>query len=265
MSCYLCGSGFIRHNHVLSPDKYMKLIGKEYSRVWKCCDRCGLWYQEHRLTQDDLKSIYIKYRDHEMRATTVKNEFLRIQSIPDNENTVRIKLLEQSALSRMIKGGSALDIGSGLGIVPYSLKNYFNQVDGIEPEMESAEFMREELGINCYEGFYPETRPKKRYDLISIVHLLEHVRDPVYFLMQAAGNMEDNGILYIEVPDASEFNYLVFDHDEFNSTHLWFFNPSTLYRTIRKAGFEPFQINLLKYQERRLTRTAALSRLSKPF
>ena len=256
--CYAC-NGMVEVFHELKYDKYQKLIEKEVDRTWYRCPYCGLIQQSSFLDDLDLRGIYLKYRDLEMRGTTVKEEFDKIKALDrkgESENNQRTnQLLADEILS---EPKHLLDIGSGFGIFPHGLKPYMKSVSCIEPNPDSAQFINE-LGIDCFNGFY-EPGIFGRKDIVTLVHVLEHMRDPIKFLQQIReADIKNDGVLYVEVPDACEFDYLPSDHDEFNSTHMYMFDMSTLIRVLQKGGFKPWLIRSLKYPKRHLTRIAVLS------
>jgi hypothetical protein len=254
--CYICGSERYKVICELLSDGYQNTIGNRNKRTWLQCGRCGLYYQENGLTDEDLDSIYLNYRGLGLRDETVDEKFKRINAIPYSENNDRINNLIKDGVLSPCK---ALDIGSGIGIFPYGIKPYVKDVRCIEPNEESAKFI-ESLGIECHQGNY-EPGLFSRSDFVSIIHVLEHIRDPIKFLSKVRlSDMKNDGVLYIEVPDATEFNYLDYTHDEFNSCHLYMFDMSTLNTILRRGGFEPYLIRSLKYPERHLSRITALCR-----
>ena len=260
MECYLCRSEMIHHTHIVRTDKYQKLVSVDMGREWLECGRCGLRFQQSFLDDLDLRGIYLKYRDLEMRGTTVKEEFDKIKALDRkgvSENNKRTNQLLADGVLNEPK--HLLDIGSGFGIFPHGLKPYMKSVSCIEPNPDSAQFINE-LGIDCFNGFYePGIFGKK--NIVTLVHVLEHMRDPIEFLQQIReSDIKNGGVLYVEVPDACEFNYLPADHDEFNSTHMYMFDMSTLIRVLQKGGFKPWLIRSLKYPKRQLTRITVLSR-----
>lgn len=255
MSCYLCDSSRSFPVYILDADVYEETIGIQHDRRhWHRCEACGLYAQDNILSDADFQKIYKAYRSLSMRGRTVKQEFDRIISIPYSENQQRVNRLVADGF----KTGSLLDIGSGLGVFPYEIKPYVKEVFCVEPNPDSAEFI-ESLGIRCHEGNYRPGIFKRKFKYITLIHVLEHQRDPVKFLKWVASDLEEDGTVYIEVPDAYEFEYLDRNHDEFCSCHLWMFDVGTLDRICQKAGLLPYKIQRVTYSERRLSRITLLA------
>ena len=72
-----------------------------------------------------------------------------------------------------------------------------------------------------------------RFDLISLVHVLEHIPGPSEFLRKLHEKLEPGGLLLVEVPDceANAFMLLVADH----ASHFFL---ATLHERVTAAGFE---------------------------
>jgi 2-polyprenyl-3-methyl-5-hydroxy-6-metoxy-1,4-benzoquinol methylase len=93
-----------------------------------------------------------------------------------------------------------------------------------------------------------------------MIHILEHVADPDGFLYLAKECLMPKGKLYVEVPDAVEFDYLPETHDEFNSCHVHFFDAPTLYKLVEAAGFRVEDIHRVRYKKRDLSRILVLAK-----
>ena len=252
LHCSLCGSTG-KLFRVLPEDKYQGLIGiKSDRRKWITCPACGLYWQVNGLTDDDLYRIYKKYRDSGFRDTPLKELFHKVNNLDagESENHYRwdwfnrhIHPTEQTLL----------DIGSGFGIWPYKVRQHGWNVSCVEPNDESAEFINQELKIPCSCDF-SNGCSDSRFPVISIVHVLEHIRHPIGFLENIRNSLKDGGKLFIEVPDSVEFGYLDPEHDEFNSCHFWFFSVGALSKLVGMAGFSVTDIHRVWHHSRNLSR-----------
>ena len=73
----------------------------------------------------------------------------------------------------------------------------------------------------------------QKFDLIVMIHALEHIPNPVAFLRSLSGRLNPEGRVLIQVPDlsASPFDLLIADH----CSH---FSAAALDRVVRSAGYE---------------------------
>ncbi|MEO6550708.1 MAG: methyltransferase domain-containing protein [Ferruginibacter sp.] len=138
-------------------------------------------------------------------------------------------------ISNLTQVGNYLDIGSSGGIMLDMIKaNYPNKftIYGIEPGHAYREFTLSK-GFKVYEGLTElEAEPGRKFDLITMSHVLEHMSDPVAYLKEIREKViGDNGLMMIEVP-----NY--FGHYSYELSHNYCFSKKTLTDVIHLAGFE---------------------------
>lgn len=250
MKCVVCGSnGWINSVLIKKPDKYEKWVGiTDVKRCWRKCLGCGLWHHRRNYSLANLEKIYEDgYRHPDFRGETIDEAFERIINIPENENTKRVKWLTDT----WDWPDTLLDIGSGLGVFPYVMNDYTN-VSCVESNNDSIKFIRS-LVIPCTKDM-----PDKKFDMISIVHVLEHIEDPIGFLSGLHKNLNDKGKLFIEVPDAIEFERLFPNNDEFNSCHTHFYEIPTLYKVLGRANYDVIDMHREHYPERNLSRIMAI-------
>lgn len=141
---------------------------------------------------------------------------------------------------------SALDVGCGQGGVLAELRRrYPNAVlDGIEPSRESTLFCSEKHGIDVTHGRW-EALERDRlpgpYDLITMVHVVEHVLDPVAGLTRAVERLAEDGRVYVEVPDllSNRWRGLAF----FHIAHVWCFAELSLRNLFSRAGLEVLSVH----------------------
>jgi len=98
------------------------------------------------------------------------------------------------------KEGSVLDVGTGMGYLLAAFAEELPrfEVAGYDLNDEKEEFIRANGATDFYSGSL-ENIPKK-FDLITLNHVLEHLTDPVTVLKQASALLKPGGYLAVIVP-----------------------------------------------------------------
>ena len=129
------------------------------------------------------------------------------------------------------KPGFALEIGCGDGLMLDALREKGWIVAGTERTKEMAEFARKNLGLDVYVGGFEEIPRGKRFDLILLFQVLEHMDDPVKILMQCEGALSSRGKLIIAVPNSASWQYTYATSNWLHldvPRHLFHFSPTSL-------------------------------------
>lgn len=128
--------------------------------------------------------------------------------------------------------GRLLDIGCGTGPFLQAMAQFRPGWDLAGAEQDEA--VRERIlaipGVRLFHAG-PLDALTPGFDVVSMIHVLEHVAAPSAFLRQAAGLLAPGGSLLIQVPSLADnpFDAVVADH----CTH---FTPDTLARIIETSG-----------------------------
>jgi 2-polyprenyl-3-methyl-5-hydroxy-6-metoxy-1,4-benzoquinol methylase len=260
MQCLVCGRFGLNTIHSYgSPDKYEKLCGLKYHiRFWQQCEHCGFYQAWRDYDVDELKDIYsCGYRQSGFRSESIEETFNRVKNLPfsESENCYRMSWFDTHVEFK--EDAEILDIGSGFGIWPWGLESMGWKVECIEPNKQSCEFINNHLHIPCHEGFF-NSGLGKLWDIVSVVHVLEHIKKIDSFISKIFRILKPEGRLFIEVPDACEFDYLPKNNDEFNSCHLWFFDLCSLQRLLHRNGFSITDAHRVYYKNRNLSRIMLL-------
>jgi len=250
MKCLICEKDDwdVIHSYD-KPDKYEKWMNIEnVQRSWEQCS-CRFYQSRRNYPIEDLQEIYIDgYRDPDFRHKTIEQVYQYIMDLPpeQSENERRI----ESFMAFFKRGIWILDIGSGLGVFPKRLEDNGYYVWCVEPNKESQKFINKDLRITCMSKIpEPDT-----FDGATLIHVLEHIVEPKPFLEKIKRALKKDGILYIEVPDDSEFKSLNKGHNEFSSDHVYFYSLSTLLKIIERSGFNMVNSFYSHYKDRNLTR-----------
>jgi SAM-dependent methyltransferase len=133
-----------------------------------------------------------------------------------------------SAAGRPIR--RLLDIGCGDGTLLRALRERgADQVRGIDPSPKSS-VVAAQRGIDVEVGSFSHMPDDLgEFDVISMTGVLEHVWDIDQAMTWAIAHLSTDGILYIELPDASRYlDPYLGPFEDFNSEHVNHFSPDSL-------------------------------------
>lgn len=142
----------------------------------------------------------------------------------------------------MLVGGEAvLDVGCSTGHLLDGIRDRAGKLCGHELSRKEVAFCKDVLHLDVADvpletRFEPET-----FDLITLIFVLEHIGDPVAFLVNLKRYLKPGGRLVIVVPNVldpllafyriphfAEFYYCI--------EHLFYYSPRTLGAVLEKAG-----------------------------
>jgi SAM-dependent methyltransferase len=210
---------------------------REESFVIVSCGECGLVYL---LNPPDEKEIYedyykIEFTKDDYRSGSdveILNEIFEI-------NNQRVKLIKKLAGE---KDFTLLDIGCGSGLFLKSCTDAGFNVSGIDVSKNALKFAKESFGLNVDSKTVSDLSAEgKKYDIITMWHVLEHVLNPVEELKKIMEILNGNGVLLIEVPNFNSIKFKLSGYKWKGGNHpLYhrsFFTSKTLRDTFRKSGF----------------------------
>jgi SAM-dependent methyltransferase len=158
------------------------------------CRRCG----------HVQKDVGPKYREH------LDDVYRVAYTLPGGGKKTNIvngrAVSRERTLARTLGGlldrtdGRVLDVGTGMGYLLAAFAEELPDFDivGYDLNNEKEDFIRANGATDFYFGSL-ETIPKK-FDLITLNHVLEHLFDPVAVLKQAAALLKPDGYLAVVVP-----------------------------------------------------------------
>jgi 2-polyprenyl-3-methyl-5-hydroxy-6-metoxy-1,4-benzoquinol methylase len=244
-ACPLCGSA----NRALFDQRILH----GYQLVNRLCQSCGLVYLSPRMSEEQLNLFYAKnYRDlyHQSKEPTQID-----LSVQAQRATHLVDLALRQGLSTV---KAHLDIGCSTGTLLNTFKTHYNnRTVGVELD-EVHRAYAQSHGINAYPSLVDlPGELEKAFDLVSLIHVLEHLPDPVGTLVELRTRwMSPEGWLVLEVPN-------LYCHDSFEVAHLTSFSPATLTQAVRRAGFQI--VHLFKHgQPRSIVLPLYLTLLARP-
>lgn len=165
--------------------------------IWRCA-ACG-HHSVHPLPDDNfVRAFYARYMN-----VAVKGFYsLRTQDTVPQEFRERylplIKLTKNNAAANnMLR---LLDIGAGAGMFLRLAREEGYEVEGLEPNQEAAQRLRETFGIPVHEALLEDFAASCKYDLVTMWDLLEHLRDPRSAVEKISMILKPDGQLLVEIP-----------------------------------------------------------------
>jgi SAM-dependent methyltransferase len=197
------------------------------------CAGCGLVRTDPMPSAVEIDRFYSeRYRlDYKQAYSPSRRHLLRAG---------RVALDRLSRLPALPAGARrALDVGAGGGEFAYLLGRTTGlAVQGIEPNRGYAEHAARELGLDLQIGSFVDAQPGEGcFDLVTMFHVLEHLRDPAAALGRVRDWLAPGALAVIEVPNV-EATCQAPEH-LYHFAHLYNFNPATLQRLGERAGLRP--------------------------
>lgn len=168
-------------------------------------------------------------------------------------NKVLTKFCFQT-LRKFFKGKSCLELGCGYGDGTRYLLDYFDKVVALDgSKIMIDRFVKrfkqsKKLEVVC--SLMEDYKTTEKFDTIVLVHMLEHVADPVRNLKRAKKWLKNNGVILIDVPNANALNRLAgvkmcllkkiteLHEDDLKLGHRRVYTKKTLMQDIKEAGLK---------------------------
>lgn len=232
--CHLCG-GVLQQlpAHLVAGQVTSDCRPWDGSGALAACQYCGTvqkaltpnWHQE-------VAEIYAGYAVYAQAEGGEQLSFDSDSGANRSRSTTIVHWLEQQ--SNLPDSGRLLDIGCGNGSFLQAFRQTFSHWQMVGAELDD----RNRALVESIPGVLrlhtkPLSELSESFDLVVMVHTLEHIPSPVNFLASIKELLNSTGMLIIQVPDlkASAFDLLIADH----CTH---FSQDTLRWVVESAGYQ---------------------------
>lgn len=199
------------------------------------CVNCGLMFSSPILDQDDLGALYRDYTAHS-----------NIASGEEQNARLTMHYYYQLARNHLPARNRILDIGCDVGyLLEVAQKDGFKELYGIEPIEAAAANAEKNLGAIVSREFYEEVDfPNSHFDLITLVHVVDHLVDPMITLNRSFAQLRDGGVILAVVHNVrTVLSFLLGErYPPFNMYHHYFFSKKTLRKLFETAGYEVIKV-----------------------
>jgi SAM-dependent methyltransferase len=234
-ACSICGGGTLEE---MTDYRVLRRVTSD-CRAWPAggqlgvCRACGA---VQKPADDaflaDIDAIYKSYTIYHQAAGAEQAVFEQASGLPASRS---VKLLDTFRSRAGLKPtGRMLDVGCGNGATIRAFGEVAPGWTKAGTEFD-GKYRAEVESIPSTEPLYvgPVEEVPGAFDVITMIHVLEHIVDPVAVLATLRGKLAPGGLLLIEVPHhpANPFELLIADH----RSH---FTADSLTRALVAAGYE---------------------------
>jgi 2-polyprenyl-3-methyl-5-hydroxy-6-metoxy-1,4-benzoquinol methylase len=147
------------------------------------------------------------------------------------------KILE--AVKEFARGKRLLDVGAASGILLEEAAQLGFEGEGVEPSRQLAK-RAVERGLKVHLGTFPHGEVSGRYDVITLVDVIEHVPNPVQLLEDIAEHLAPNGVGVLTTPDVEALAARILGSRwwHFRVAHIGYFSKATIEKALAAAGLE---------------------------
>jgi SAM-dependent methyltransferase len=233
-NCHICASKNIRRL-------------EKFDEIWRVTSDCNPFQQGGQIAfcqscktlvtlvdsslleaNNQLYSIYAPYQQHggiEEKVFVGSEQSSRSQKILDS---VFLFLVKPQTPKRW------LDIGCGRGDFLYTLSSLFPEITsaGVDLSAHFAQTVESIPNVEFHTTSLDDSR-LRRFDFVSLIHVLEHIENPREFLSSLKRFMNESAQLIIQVPNLMSNPYALVISD-----HVTHFDSTSLFRLLEISGFQ---------------------------
>jgi len=238
MNCVICGGA-----------EFHELGEMHRSKTLRICKTCGA--VGHKPNPEGEAKVLDFYRKDYRKMPTSGNLITT-----GNKLNYIVKFLADFLKDK--KGLVCCDVGAATGYLPNWLRRIGHKATGTEYTITFRRFSEHFYGIPLTE----EIDKKRKYDLISLYHVAEHMVDPVAKLKEYRDCLTDSGVIFISVPfmvdcfDEQSGAYTSNFNDIFHENHLHALSVTACKNMFRVAGLEVIKEDLTTYGQTYLVKKA---------
>ncbi len=233
-SCWVCGSQELclwkqgDLQQTLTPDN-LRITDAHYGLTLPLlqCKDCGFIFAPEA-RNIELTGLYSQLDDAGYEESL---ESRRLQ----------FRRLLDKVLGIYPRARSMLDIGAGMGLLMLEGKSRDMEVAGVEPSQSLVEAGLRHFGLEVLQGVFPHPRlTGRKFDLVFLVDVLEHVTDPVALLAACRDAINPGGALIVVTPDVRSLAARLLGKRwwHFRLAHVGYFDRETLSKAADKAGLK---------------------------
>lgn len=238
LKCKICSSSDTRKLFTSKNVHGRHLLGNEKFPVIECL-KCRTVFTDVVVDADYYKKYYLEdYYD-----PTSATESAAVRTVLDWVDFLghqrRMRIIKKFAQ----KGKRLLEIGCGRGAFLARLPEYFEK-HGVEINDDGVSYIKAhypDVTVYGEKIDLPGFSGNRKYDVILMWHVLEHIDDPNSFFQALKGLLAPNGVFICDIPNRDSLGFTLTKSNWFHldtPRHLFFYNYTSLRALLKRHQLE---------------------------
>jgi len=248
--CPLCGSKNITKKFKIfrNNDNVINKINIKFFETFLYeCKFCKFNFSNPQIN-NELLSKYYKFLDSEYY------DYYQFETDISTLNSTREILC---IIKRLKHSGDILEIGCGSGaLLNYIEKSGEYKCVGLEPSPVASNYGINEFGLNIKKELVGEINPfKKKFNIILLIDVIEHLRQPLEVLKNLYFWLADDGIIIVSTGNVKSVNARTFRKfwGYFSSwEHISFFSKQSFYYLAKKTNYKILELKFFCYSDKKI-------------
>jgi 2-polyprenyl-3-methyl-5-hydroxy-6-metoxy-1,4-benzoquinol methylase len=227
--CPICASA--KNKKISKKKQESGYFDKKVIVTLNICKKCSFVFQNPRIKQKYLDKYYKKSRNSSGRTFFEKTK----KNYKYNLNFIRKKFLQK--FLKKTKLYDLLEVGS-------STHDFLNILDKKKFNLHAVEPSKQKKNknITTLNQTFEKINFKKKFDIVACFHTLEHIFDINNFLKKINQITTDEGMIYVEVPNALKMGFITIE-EFYPFEHMSHFNEYNLKILLSKYNFSQFTVD----------------------
>ena len=232
--CWICGSELnktFRPSTILRQidSRSVKITDSDYGQTaaLSICQNCRFVFADP-LPHSNIIDLYRTMQDPEYLASS------------DARRMQMSNILNVSSRYHPT-ARSLLDVGAGIGLLLDAAKKRNIEADGVEPSRWCVETAARTNDHCLYCGTIDECIGKlRRYDLITLVDVIEHTDKPIHLLQQTRKLLNSGGLLVVVTIDIESIIARMLGRRwwHYRIAHVGYYSRRSMQYALNKCGYE---------------------------
>ena len=212
------------------------------------CKNCGFYSTYPQPTNQELDRLYTDYYPRSgLNPDQVKASATQLKT-PKDKLAIWLNGTGNSCHFHAMPGMRVLDYGCGTGASLLEIRSLGADAYGIEVD-ENIRPVAKALGLNMYIGSLEDSPyPDQFFDLITLNQVIEHIPDPLTFLLAVKTKLKQDGKIMLSCPNPDSLSRRLIGKKWLHwhvPYHLNHFSKTSLKRLLEQAGLNVTNIRVV--------------------